>query len=101
MDESVAFTFPFQTNGNHATEPSTVSHVILRKGTFYFTEIVNNYRLKRGTVCQILRFISQFSLKLNIQILIYFHNMVLGSVGRLEVPVKKNRVLEFLTKMFL
>ena len=29
-EESVVFTFPYQTNGNHATELSTVGHVILR-----------------------------------------------------------------------
>ena len=28
MEESVVFTFPYQANGNHATEPSTVGHVI-------------------------------------------------------------------------
>ena len=37
------------------------------KSTFDFTEIVNNCRLKRGTTCQIVRFISQISLKLYIQ----------------------------------
>ena len=53
------FTFPYQTNENHATELSTVGDVISkrhRKSTFDFTEIVNNYRLKRGTLCQIARF---------------------------------------------
>ena len=29
VEETVIFTFPYQTNGNHATEPSTVGHVIL------------------------------------------------------------------------
>ena len=29
-EESVVFTFPYQTNGNHAMELSTVGHVILR-----------------------------------------------------------------------
>ena len=69
MAESV-FTLPYQTNGNHATEPSTFSHVISErhwKSTSDFPEIVNNYELKRGTVCQIVRFISQFSLKLYIK----------------------------------
>ena len=58
------------TNENHATEPSKVGHVISerhRKSTFDFTEIVNNYGLKQGTVCQIVRFISQFSLELYLQ----------------------------------
>ena len=70
VEETIVFTFPYQTNGNHATEPSTVGHVISErhwKSTFDFTEIVNNYGLKRGTVGQIVRFISQFSLKLHIQ----------------------------------
>ena len=29
-EESVVFTFPYQTNGNHVTELSIVDHVILR-----------------------------------------------------------------------
>ena len=36
------------------------------RSTLHFTEIVNNYGLKRGTACQIMWFISQFSLKLYI-----------------------------------
>ena len=72
------FTFPYRTNGNHATELSTVSHVISErrwKITLDFTEIVNKYGLKRGTVCQIVKFISHYSLKLcnNIE------NIVAGS----------------------
>ena len=85
MEESVVFTFPYQTNGNHATEPKTVGHIISGrhwKSTFDFGEIVNNYGLKRGTVWQIVRFICQFSLKLYIQLSKYFHSMILGSVGR-------------------
>ena len=42
------FTFPDQTNGNHATQPSTVSYIISEqhwKSTFDFTEIVSNFRL--------------------------------------------------------
>ena len=57
MEESVLFTFANQTNGDHATEPQTVGHVISEqhwKSTFDFSEIVNNYGLKRGTLCQIL-----------------------------------------------
>ena len=60
-------TFPYRTNGNHATELSTVSHVLSErrwKITLDFTEIVNKYGLKRGTVCQIVKFISHYSLKL-------------------------------------
>ena len=61
------FIFPYQANGNHATELSTVGHEISErhwKSTFDFTEIVNNCELKRGTVLQIVKFISHFSLKL-------------------------------------
>ena len=36
------------------------------KSTFHFSEIVNNLRFMRGTVCQIVKFISQFSLELYI-----------------------------------
>ena len=54
--------------------------------------------MKRGTVCQIVRFISQFSLKLYIQFWIYFHSVVLGSVGRGSCG--KNGVLKFLAKIF-
>ena len=72
MEESVVFTFPYQINDNHATEPSTFGHVILerhRKITFNFTKIVNKFRLKRGTVCQIVILISHFSVKLCIKFL--------------------------------
>ena len=95
------FTFPYQANGNHATEPSTVSHITSKqhwKSTFDFTEIVNNYGLKWGAVCQIVRFIFQFSQKQYIQFWKYFHSMVSGSVGRGYCG--KNRVLEFLAKIF-
>ena len=64
---------------------STVGHVISDrhwKSTVDFTEIVNNYGLKKETACQIVRFISQFSLELYTQFSKYFHSMVLGSVGR-------------------
>ena len=100
-EESVVFASPYQANGNHATETLTVGHVMSQrdwKSTFDFTEIVNNYGLKRGTVCQIVRFISQFSLKLYIQFGKYFHSVVLGCVGRGYCG--KNRVLEFLAKIF-
>ena len=30
VEESAVFTFPYQTNGNHAMEPSTFGHVNLR-----------------------------------------------------------------------
>ena len=70
VEESVVFTCPYQANKNHAAELSTVSHVISerhRKSTFDFTEIVNNYGLKREKECQIVRFMFQFSLVLYIQ----------------------------------
>ena len=49
---------------------------------FRFQWNVNNYGLKRGTVWQIRRFISQFSLKLDIQFWKYFHSMILGRLGK-------------------
>ena len=64
------FTFPYRTNGNHATELSIVGYVISErhwKSTFDFTETVNNYELKRRTLCQIIKFKSHSSLKLYIQ----------------------------------
>ena len=85
VEESVVFTCPYQANKNHAAELSTVSHVISerhRKSTFDFTEIVNNYGLKREKECQIVRFMFQFSLVLYIQFWKYFHSVVLRSVGR-------------------
>ena len=65
--------------------PLTEGHVIAEQHsetTLAFKEILNNYGLKRGTVCQIVKFISQFFLKLYIQIWKYFHSVVLGSVGK-------------------
>ena len=71
------------------------------KGTFDFIEIVNNYRFKGGTTCQIVRFISQFSLKLYIQFWKYLRSVLLGSIGRSYSKKKrKNRMLEFLAKFF-
>ena len=81
-------------NGNHG-------HIISEqhwKSTFNFTEIVNKYGLKGGTVYQIVRFISQFYLKLYIQFWKYFNSMVLGGAGRGYCG--KNGVLEFLGKSF-
>ena len=54
MEESVLFTFPFRTYGNHASELSTHERVRSKRswnGTFNFTEIINNYGLKQGTLC--------------------------------------------------
>ena len=52
------------------------------KSTFDFSKIVSNYGLKRGRVWQIRRFISQFFLKLYIQFWKYFHNIILGRLGK-------------------
>ena len=68
------------------------------KSTFDFSEIVNNCGLKPGTVGQILRFISQFSLKLYIQFWKYFNSMILGRLGK--GYYKKIWVLDFLAKSF-
>ena len=81
MNQSYLFTFPYQTYGNYATELSTVGQVISGrhwKGTFDFAEIVNNYGLKRGTVCLSVRFNSHFSLLLyfSITISITIHSIL-------------------------
>ena len=79
------FTSPYQINRNHATKLSTFDHVTSERywqSTLGYTENVNNYRLKRETVCQIVRSISHFSLELYIQFWKLFHSMILGSVGR-------------------
>ena len=84
MEKSVVFILSYQTNGNHATELSTVGHAISErhwKSNFNFNEIINNYRLKRRNVFQIVIFISHFSLELFIQFWKYFQRMVLGSSG--------------------
>ena len=70
MEELVIFTFPYQTDGNHATKPPTIGQVISEqqwKSTFGFTEIINNYGLKWETVHQIVGLIFHFFLKLDIQ----------------------------------
>ena len=49
MEESFVFTFPYQINGNHTTEPETVSHIISEwhwKSTFDFSEIVNQLQVE-------------------------------------------------------
>ena len=71
MEESVVVTFPYQINGNHAMEPSIIRHKISErhwKSTFNFIEIVDKYGSKRGTLCQIVRFVPEVSLKLHIQL---------------------------------
>ena len=57
MEESVVFTFPCETNGNHATALSTIGHVISER----------HWKSTFGTECPTMRLISHFSLKLYIQ----------------------------------
>ena len=85
-EELTLFTFPYQTNGSHATELSTVGQIISEwhwKSTFDFTEIVNNLlRIEARNImsnCQI--YFSPFSETIH-TILKYFHSTVSGSVGR-------------------
>ena len=71
-----------------------------RKSTFDFTEIVNNYGLKQGAVCQIVRFISKFSQKLCIK----SYNLEIFSQHGLrkcsvEVTVKKIGWPKFLARL--
>ena len=57
----------YKVNRNSATELFATDHVTSKqiwKGTFNFTETAKNDGLERGTVSQIMRFISHFSLKL-------------------------------------
>lgn len=57
------------------TELSGTGHGILewcQIGTFDFTEVVDNIRLKQEIVYQIVRFISQVSLKLHMHFWKYF-----------------------------
>ena len=70
MNKPNLFTFPYQINRNHTTELSIAGLIISErhwKSTFDFTEILKNYGLMRGTVCQFVRLISHVSLKLYIQ----------------------------------
>ena len=53
--------------------------------------------IEAGTVWQILRFTSQFSLELYMQFWKYFHSMILGRL--VKDHYKKDRVLEFLAKI--
>ena len=53
--------------------------------------------LKRGTVCQVGRFISRFSLKLNIQFGSIF-TLWCYSV-KVAITIKRNSVLDFLAKI--
>ena len=64
------------------------------KSTFDFTETLNCY----GRVCQLVRFIPSFSLKLDVPFWKYFDSMILGSEGKDYCP--KNKVLDFWPKFF-
>ena len=68
MKESGVFTFPYQTNGNHATEPSAVGRVTSErhwKNTFDFNEIVSIYGLNPGAVCQLYVVMSRTRFRVN------------------------------------
>ena len=70
MLEQVVSKTPPQASGNHATELSTIGRVNSKwrwKGSFDFTQIINNYALKRRILCRSLKFVSHFSQKLHIQ----------------------------------
>ena len=54
----------------------------LQNDIFNFSEFLNNYGLKRGTIQQIVIFIPQFPLKLYMQFWKYFHSMILGRLAR-------------------
>lgn len=75
---------PNHTNWNYVMDLSTICHLISKRnqiGTFNFTEKVHSYGLKQETVCQTVKFISDFFLKLHTQFWKHFHTMVLCSVG--------------------
>ena len=79
------FTFPYQTNENHAQELSTVGHVISErhwKSTFNFKKTVNSYRLKRETILE------RKGLEFFIQIL-YLHLSVCW-FGKVKVADKES-----------
>ena len=95
------FTFPYGTNGNHATELSTVSPINLR------TALENPPRFHWN--CKQIRVEARNSMS-NCQIYFplfaktiqqywkYFRRIVFGSVSR--DYSKRNRVLQFLVKIF-
>ena len=101
MEESVAFTFPYQTNENHATEPSKVGHVILRTALErYFRFHCNCKQLlveARNSMpnCEIYFSIFSKTIHKNLKI---FSQHGHRSAGR--GCCKKNRVLELLITIF-
>lgn len=95
---SVASATPYQKNWNLPTELWAVGHVTWErhwKSTLDFNETVNNHRLKRRTVCQLMIFIFIFSLKLNLQFWKYIHSLVFCIVGS-----DYHTLTDFLSKSF-
>ena len=71
MNQFYLFSFPDKTNRNHTKELTKVDRINSDehyKSAFKLTEIINNYGLKGQKVCQILRFISHFFLKIYIEL---------------------------------
>ena len=64
------------------------------KSTFDFTEIVNEWKWKPGTVCHYVRFISQLSYERHTQILKCFHSELICSVA--SDYHENNKVKDFL-----
>ena len=101
MEESVVFTFPYQTNRNHGTEQSTVGHIILR------TALERYFRFYWN--CKQLRVEARNSMpNCEIYFPIFFEtihtNLKIFSqqgLGKCRQWLKKNRVLEFLVKIFV
>ena len=101
MEESVIFTFPYETKRNHVTEPSAVGHVISErhwKKTFNFIENCKQIQIEaRNSMpnCDIYFQVYSETIQTFWK---YFHSMVLGVVDR--GYCKKDRVLKFLAKFF-
>ena len=102
VQESVVFTFPYETNGSHAREPSTVGYAILRTALeryFRFHWYCKQLQVEARNGmpnCEICFPIFSELIYANWK---YFHSMVLGIVGR--GYFKKNKMLEFLADIFV
>ena len=74
-------------NTSNATELSTVGHITLelrRKGSLNLTEMVINHGLERGIICQIVKFLFEFSSEITHTILkIYLHSMAGITIGKI------------------
>ena len=68
------------------------------KSTFDFTKIVNEWKWKRGTVCNYVRYISQLSKERHIQILKCFQSELICSVA--SDYHEKNEVKDFWAQIF-